>query len=139
MGCLAALTSICLESSFLIDFLRGVESTRTIYQRLRSEGCSFATTAVTAFELFRGVDKRGRIRGEEEALSKLLSRIIIWNLDMASAERGSRIYTELERTGRPIGVNDCLTAAIALSNGCQKIVSDDEHFQRIPGIERISY
>ena len=106
---------------------------------MKSEGHNFATTTINAFEIFRGVDKRGRIKGEEEAVRKLLSRLIVWNLDIEAAERCSRIYTDIERTGKPVGVNDCLAAAIAITNGCQKIVSEDEHFQKIPGIERISY
>lgn len=139
MGCLETLTFICLDTSFLIDFLRGHPNTRTTYQRLKSEGYVFVTTTIAAFEIFRGLDKRGRIKGEEEAVRKLLSRLAVWNLDIESAERGSRIYTELERAGSVIGINDCLVAAIALSNGCQKILSNDVHFQRILGIERISY
>ncbi len=139
MGCLETLISVCLDTSFLIDFLRGEPNTRITYQRLRSEGYSFATTTITAFEIFRGVDKRGRIKGEEEAVRKLLSRLAVWNLDVEAAERGSRIYTELEQAGNTIGINDCLVAAIALSNGCQNIVSDAVHFQRILGIEQMSY
>ncbi|NWF96187.1 MAG: type II toxin-antitoxin system VapC family toxin [Candidatus Thorarchaeota archaeon] len=134
-----ALTSVCLDTSFLVDFLRGAHSTRTTYQRLRSEGYRLATTTITAFEVFRGVDKRGRIKHEEQAVRRLFSRLPVWTLDVKSAELGSRVYTELERTGNVIGINDCLVAAIALSNGCRKIVSNDSHFQRIPNIEMISY
>ncbi|MHA1637788.1 MAG: type II toxin-antitoxin system VapC family toxin [Candidatus Thorarchaeota archaeon] len=131
------MTFVCLDTSFMIDFLRGKTNTRAVYLQLKSEGYSFATTTVNAFELFRGVDKRGRIKGEEEAIRKLLARLVIWNLDIEAAERCSRIYTELENKGKPIGLNDCFTAAIAITHGCQKIVSDDKHFGRIPGIERI--
>ena len=133
------MTFVCLDTSFLIDFLRGKSNTRVSYLRLKSEGYRFATTTINAFEIFRGVDKRGRIKGEEEAVRKLLSRLIVWNLDIDAAERCSRIYTEMERTGKLVGVNDCLAAAIAISNGCQKIVSNDMHFQMISGIERIPY
>ncbi len=139
MGGLETLMFACLDSSFLIDFLRGDDNTRVAYVRLKTEGFSFATTTINAFELFRGVDKRGRIKAEEEAVRRLLSRIVVWNLDMKAAERGSRIYTDLEKGGTPVGVNDCLTAAIAISNGCQRIVSQDTHFDRIPGVERTSY
>jgi predicted nucleic acid-binding protein len=133
------LTFVCFDTSFLVDFLRGGDNTRSAYLRLKSEGHSFATTTINAFELFRGLDKRGRIKGEEEAVRKLLSRLVVWGFDMDAAERSSRIYTEMERTGSVVGINDCFMAAIAISNGCQKIVSDDLHFQRISGIERVPY
>ena len=139
MGGVEALTFACLDTSFLIDFLRGEGDTRTTYLRLKSGGHRFVTTTVVAFELFRGVDKRGRVKTEEQAVRRLLTQLVVWHLDVEAAERASRIYTELERTGEPVGVNDCLTAAIALTNGCQKIVSRDAHFEKIPGLELLTY
>lgn len=139
MGGLEALTFICLDTSFLIDFLRGEDAARESYLHLRSEGYNFASTVVNIFELYRGVDKRGRIKRDIDAVGRLASRLVIWNLTLASAERCSRIYTEMERSGKVIGLNDCFTAAIAMSNGCQTIVSDDSHFERITGVERIPY
>ena len=57
------------------------------------------------------------------------------DLDVEAADRGSRIYTELERLGEPIGVNDCLTAAHAFTNGCFTIITHDRHYERIVGID----
>ncbi len=139
MGGLGALTFACLDAAFLIDFLRGQDNTRRMYQQLKSQRHRFATTTIVAFELFRGVDKRGRSNTDEQAVYRLLSQLVVWPLDVEAAERASRIYTDLEMSGQPIGVNDCLTAAIALTNGCQKIVSRDAHFGKISGVELLSY
>lgn len=139
MGSLEALTFGCFDTSFLIDFLRGEEKAREAYLDLKSKDYNLATTVINVFELFRGVDKRGRIKSEEDAVRELTSRLIVWDLTIDAAERASRIYTDMERTGTIIGLNDCFTAAIAASNGCQRIVSLDAHFDRIPGIENIPY
>jgi predicted nucleic acid-binding protein len=139
VGDLGALTFACFDTSFLIDFLRGEKEARKAYLELKSKDYNFATTVVNVFELFRGVDKRGRIKSEEDAVRELTSRLLVWDLTIDAAERASRIYTNLERTGTIIGLNDCFTAAIAASNGCQRIVSLDEHFDKIPGIENMSY
>jgi tRNA(fMet)-specific endonuclease VapC len=133
------LTFVCLDTTFLIDFLRGDEASRTSYLKLKSEGSRFATTTINAFEVFRGIEKRGQIESEKQAVQRLLARLVIWNLNLAAAERASSVYTNLERTGRPINVGDCLTAAIAITNGCQKIVSRDSHFERIAALELIPY
>lgn len=132
---MVTLTFACLDTAFLVDFLRGVDKAQEQYLRLKSEGFHFASTSVNAFELFRGCDVRGRVPSEEQAVRRLLSRIIIWNLDVEAADRASRIYTELERSGKPIGVNDCLTAAIAFTNGCSTIITQDRHYERIVGID----
>jgi len=133
------LTFVCLDTSFLIDFLRGHEDARTTYLTLKGQGHRFATTTIVAFELFRGVDKRGRQKREEQAVYRLLAQLVVWYLDIEAAEHASRIYTDLEGSGKPIGVNDCLTAAIALTNGCHKLVSHDMHFKAVPGLELIAY
>ncbi|MBS3793615.1 MAG: type II toxin-antitoxin system VapC family toxin [Candidatus Thorarchaeota archaeon] len=133
------MTFACFDTSFLIDFLRGEEETRKIYRGLKSKDYNLATTVVNVFELFRGVDKHGKIKSEEDAVRELASRLIVWDLTIDAAERASRIYTDRERTGTIIGLNDCFTAAIAASNGCQRIVSLDALFDRIPGIENIPY
>jgi tRNA(fMet)-specific endonuclease VapC len=137
MGRMETLMFVCLDTSFLIDFLRGDEASRTAYLKLKSEGFRFATTTINAFELFRGVDKRGRRKAEEEGVQRLLARLVVWNFDISAAERVSSVYTDLERTSHPINVGDCLTAAIAISNGCQKIISRDSHFKKIPALELI--
>jgi predicted nucleic acid-binding protein len=139
VGGLAALTFVCLDTSFLIDFLRGNEDARTTYLTLKTQGYRFATTTIVAFELFRGIDKRRRQKREEQAVYKLLTQLVVWYLDVEAAEHASRIYTGLENSGKPIGVNDCLTAAIALTNSCHKIISSDIHFKTVPGLEFISY
>jgi predicted nucleic acid-binding protein len=133
------LTFACLDTSFLIDFLRGEEDARTVYMALKAQGHRFATTTIVAFELFRGIDKRGRQKREEQAVYTLLAQLAVWHLDTDAAEYASRIYTDLENSGKPIGVNDCLTAAISLTNGCHKMISNDIHFKTISGLELVSY
>jgi tRNA(fMet)-specific endonuclease VapC len=123
----------------LIDFLRGKDDARKIYLALKARGYRFATTTIVAFELFRGIDKRGRRKREEQAVYALLTQLVVWYLDTEAAEHASRIYTDLENSGRPIGVNDCLTAAISLTNGCHKMISNDIHFKTVPGLELVSY
>ncbi|MFO7835220.1 MAG: type II toxin-antitoxin system VapC family toxin [Candidatus Thorarchaeota archaeon] len=133
------MTFTCLDTSFLIDFLRGKDSARETYLNLKSKDYNLATTVINVFELFRGIDKRGRIKSEEETVREITSRLVVWNFTIDAAERASRIYTDLERSGTVVGLNDCFTAAIAASNGCQRIVSIDTHFDKIPGVENIPY
>jgi predicted nucleic acid-binding protein len=133
------LTFACLDASFVIEFLRGQEDTKETYLRLKSQKHRFATATVVAFELFRGVDRRGRLRNEEEAVRRLLSQLVVWHLDLKAAERARRVYTDLECLGQPMGVNDCLTATIALASGCQKMMSRDLHFGKVPGPEILTY
>ncbi|MBD3408287.1 MAG: PIN domain-containing protein [Candidatus Lokiarchaeota archaeon] len=133
------MTSICFDTAFLIDFLRGNKQAYSYYMKTRGKSVVFATTSINIFELFRGIEKRGRKSQDEQAARKLLSRLIIWNLDYDSAEYASTIFTKLERKGTPIPINDCFMAAIAVRNGCTQIVSEDRHFERIEQITMEKY
>lgn len=51
--------------------------------------------------------------------------------DDQAAERYAQIRAELERMGTPIGPNDLLIAAIALSRQCTLVTSNVREFQRV--------
>jgi tRNA(fMet)-specific endonuclease VapC len=45
---------------------------------------------------------------------------------------------KLKRSGRPIPANDAWIAALALEHGLP-ILSRDQHFDAVPGVERVSF
>ena len=47
----------------------------------------------------------------------------------------TELRVELKRTGRPIPANDAWIAALALQHGLP-VLSPDEHFDAVPGLER---
>lgn len=54
--------------------------------------------------------------------------------------RAAQLWMELRNNGAEIGQIDCLIAATYLENGVNKILTrNSKHFERIPGLEVISY
>ncbi len=51
------------------------------------------------------------------------------------AEAYGVLRTKLRRSGRPIGANDMLIAAIALVNRATLVTRDDDEFLRVPGLQ----
>ncbi len=55
------------------------------------------------------------------------------SINRITADRYSRIATELKRQGTPIPSNDLWIAAQSMEHGAE-LVTSDRHFQRIPGL-----
>jgi len=56
-------------------------------------------------------------------------------LDESAAFECGRLYAELARVGRPIGVVDMLIASIARTLGNCTVVSTDSDFLAVPGLK----
>ncbi len=70
----------------------------------------------------------------------LFSRLDVFPFDHGSAIKAGAILGELIREGRVIDVMDGMIAAIALTHGCNVIVTRNvRHFERIEGIEVEEY
>jgi tRNA(fMet)-specific endonuclease VapC len=122
----------CVDTSFLIDVLRGEPRVRGLFEELNAGG-EFYTSSVAAFELLSGAFQLGKAR--EQAARLLLSKFIILDLDLPAAEEAARIYAQCRREGKEIPADDALIAGIALSNGCSLVTNDSNHYKRVPGLK----
>ncbi len=130
-----------LDTTFLIDILRGKGGIEKTVERLSNE--KVFTTRINAFEIFTGVFSIRSERDREQRIAEamaLFERIEILELDERASILSSQIAGRLNREGRPIEPNDCLIAGIALSNGIEIILTRNiKDFQQIPGITVESY
>ncbi|TVS21215.1 MAG: type II toxin-antitoxin system VapC family toxin [Planctomycetaceae bacterium] len=68
-------------------------------------------------------------------MNTTLASLRLWPFDSSAAFEYGRIYAELARLGRPIGVVDMMIAAIAMTLGNCKVVSSDSDFLAVPGLK----
>jgi predicted nucleic acid-binding protein len=59
-------------------------------------------------------------------------------VDEGTAEHYAEIRVELKRSGRPIPVNDLWIAALARQHALP-LLSRDQHFEFVRGLERIGW
>jgi tRNA(fMet)-specific endonuclease VapC len=127
-----------LDTSFLVDLIRGEERALDALVRLEEEYHDFSATVITLLELFRGAYLSGR---KEENIMQVMETVE--GLDpLAIGWETYPIYGTLSATltERGIAVDefDIVIAALALeADG--RIVTRDRHFREIPGIEVIGY
>jgi len=124
----------CLDTTFLIDIVEEPEATGSVARELESRGELLATTVFNAYEALLGVQsiRDGRMRSKLlDQYAKALSRLVVLPLSLDDAVRAAELGGELRRKGRDVGA-DCITAAVALRNGCDAVVTRNaDHFERI--------
>jgi tRNA(fMet)-specific endonuclease VapC len=105
---------------------------KTAKQYFEEFGCHTFST-ITVLEIVKGFHKVNREENIQNFL-EAISTAEILTLDIKSAERGGRIYADLERTGQPIGRCDPMIAGIAIENDLILSTGNMEHYQRIQNL-----
>jgi predicted nucleic acid-binding protein len=128
-------SSICLDTSVLIDNLRGKKQTVEFIKRLEEAGTTLSTTTINSFELYYGAYRSRRREKNLTAARTLLTRLVILDLTDESSNEAGRILAYLEEKGDLIGFRDALIAAIAMNHEMTLATSDIEDFSRVPDLQ----
>lgn len=117
---------LVIDTSILIDYLRGGEKWEEIIKQVKDEGEFFLPTIVI-FELFSG-----QSTNDPEIVKKIMDIIrFCQKVDLSEeiAKRAGQIYRDVTKT---IDVPDYIIAATALEIGATVITINKKHFQQIP-------
>jgi tRNA(fMet)-specific endonuclease VapC len=114
-----------------------IDGRRGVFERARAEvalgnwiGIAHPVLAELAYRV-EGSANRDR---NMQRLHLGLASWRLWPVTEAAAFEYGRIAADLRRLGRPIGQNDMMIAAIALSLGNCKVVTMDIDFSAVPGL-----
>ncbi|HLD57788.1 MAG TPA: type II toxin-antitoxin system VapC family toxin [archaeon] len=133
---------ILLDTTFLIDLLRGKENVKAKFESLSH--LTVFTTRINVFEVLVGIFSLKRdeqfIDKQVNAAFALFDLLNILELDESSTMKSAHIAAKLNKDGLPIGSTDCLIAGVALANGINTIISRNTiHFERIEGLKVVGY
>ncbi|AAB89764.1 MULTISPECIES: type II toxin-antitoxin system VapC family toxin [Archaeoglobus] len=121
----------CLETTFLIDLLRGRDEALKFYAKIRDS--KLYTTSISAWELLRGPKLIGKDK-EFEVAVELLESLDVLPFSFNSAKIAVEIEKDLREKGMEVNLIDVLIASVAMEHSL-KLVTRDEHFSRIKGLE----
>ncbi|MDD3245570.1 MAG: type II toxin-antitoxin system VapC family toxin [Methanosarcina sp.] len=127
-----------LDTSFIVDLLRGKTEAHQKLAEMEAEGVSFSTTEINVLELYRGAYLSGKTHQNLEEIRKLLECFQVLELEESVYEVFASLSASLLSKGRVIGAFDELIAAIVLCYD-EKIVTRDNHFKEVPELEVIGY
>jgi tRNA(fMet)-specific endonuclease VapC len=94
----------------------------------------FVSVVVVA-ELRYGADHSARRRANHSRIDALIEEIEPLEFDLRAAAAYGRVRAHLEAGGTPIGPNDMLIAAHALSRGLTVVTDNTTEFGRVKGLK----
>ena len=119
-----------LDTNVCVDYLSGRYPT-VVARIQRSSPDDLRLTSVVVAELRYGADRSKRRRANHSRLDTLVGEIETLDFDLQAAASYGRVRASLEAKGTPIGPNDMLIAAHALSRGLVLVTDNVSEFRRV--------
>jgi tRNA(fMet)-specific endonuclease VapC len=128
----AVATRYLLDTNILSDLIRNPQG--PVAARIAHAGeDQVCTSLIVASELRFGAAKRGSERLSRQ-LEMVLAVIDVLPLQSPADRHYADLRRILERAGTPIGPNDMLIAAHALSIAATLVTANVREFRRVPGL-----
>jgi len=125
---------VCLDTSFLIDLLRGTPAAEKKLQFYTDKFEPITTTPISAAELFKGAYRAKEKRAELAKVRALLEYFELLDLSLQACENYGRLLNELRSKGSPIGDLDTLVASAAITDRQILLTRNKAHFEKVPGL-----
>ena len=114
---------LLLDTSVLIDVLRGRKDRKLLLRQLISEGHSLSTTVLNVAELYAGM------RAEEEARTEeFLGGLDCLELQASAARLAGRLKSTWQKKGRTLTLSDTIIAALAIEERCVLLTDNRKDF-----------
>jgi tRNA(fMet)-specific endonuclease VapC len=121
-----------LDTNILSSLLR--QPSGPVAKQIGSIGeGAICTSIIVACELRYGAAKKGSASLSNK-VEQMVSVLEVLSLDKDADRKYGELRTALERAGTPIGANDYLIAAHALSLGLTLVTDNVGEFARVPGL-----
>lgn len=126
------MSSYLIDTSVIIDYLRGKKDSVTLLNNIEGE---LFSSYICLAELFEGVY---RVRDVEE-MGKVVTNFFstlsgIYSIDWAIAKKFGEIRADLKKKGKIIEDLDLLLAATCLVHNLTLITFNQKHFSRIDNL-----
>ena len=131
----------CLDTTFLVDWLRGNQNALTMYDKLRNNGAEDeipAVSIISVYQLEKGAKISKNPARDLKLVRDLLSELEILNFDRKCVDISSDLFSRLRKKGKTIGEFDVLIAATCLAAG-ESLVTNDEDYDRIDELVKVHY
>ncbi|MBZ5522077.1 MAG: type II toxin-antitoxin system VapC family toxin [Acidobacteriia bacterium] len=123
-----------LDTNIVSDLIRNPQG--LVMKHIREVGEEqVCTSIIVAAELRYGATKKGSPRLTAQ-LEAVLSALEILPFESPADSTYGLLRTRLEQAGRPVGGNDLLIAAQAISLGCTIVTDNQREFAMIDGLPR---
>lgn len=127
------------DTSFVVDVIRGDDSALERLEALEARNRPQKVSAITVLEVYEGVHRSDKPEEERQAVLDVLDSKTTIAADHGLMRRAGEISGRRWHDGNPIDREDCLIAATALRENEQILTRNAAHFDRVPGVDVVSY
>jgi tRNA(fMet)-specific endonuclease VapC len=122
---------VLIDTNIYSLALKGDPQVAGVLKKIGSIGIS----AISIGELLSGFKGGGREEKNKAELDFFLDspRVVVYPVDVDTADFYAVIRNNLKSAGTPIPTNDIWIAAVAFQHG-HKLFTKDEHFKMVPGL-----
>src|SRR3989344_4931264 len=108
----------CLDTTYLIDYLEGTLKAQMPPQE-------YCTTQINVYEILVGIHRRNSPKKAEQLArtERFFREVHILPLTDSAVRLAAEIGGMLVRSGKELGQNDCMIAAIALTHGVSTVIT----------------
>jgi tRNA(fMet)-specific endonuclease VapC len=119
-----------LDTNACVDYLTG-RYPKLVFRIQNSAPDDLCLSSVVVAELRYGAEHSARRRTNHGRIDALLDEIECLDFDLRAAATYGRVRQQLDAAGTPIGPNDMLIAAHALSRGLSVVTDKIAEFKRV--------
>jgi tRNA(fMet)-specific endonuclease VapC len=123
-----------LDTNVCVDYLGG-RYPKVVTRLQRSSPADLGLSAVVVAELRYGADRSARPKENHARIDVLADEIPVIDFDLEAAAAYGRVRSRLEAKGTPIGPNDMLIAAQAISRNLVVVTDNVREFRRVRGLK----
>ncbi len=127
------LLSYLLDTNILSDLIRHPQGRVASHIAVVGEG-TICTSIIVASELRFGASKSGSTKLANR-IDLILSALDVLAIEVPADRHYANVRWDLSRRGIPIGPNDLLIAAHALSLGLTVVTANSGEFSRVPDLK----
>lgn len=128
-----------LDTSFIVDLLRGDEVALDLLGELESGSEALRIPSLVYYELWEGIERTERPLREFEQVATVLASYPSADLAPGAAVAAGRVSARLIRTGEMLDDVDVLLAGIALDRDEALVTRDADDFARVPDLDVVTY
>ena len=126
---------VCLDSTFLIDLLRGKNEAAKFLEKYESINEDIFVSSVSVMELTKGAYLSNNPVQEESKIIGLTSSFFELPFNNECAIIGGKLDAELSKKGEIIDSEDIMIAATALQNNQSIVTRNKKHFEKISNLK----
>ncbi|MGQ0535210.1 MAG: PIN domain-containing protein [Methanobacteriota archaeon] len=123
-----------LDTTVLVDLLRGEPKARDLVASLEAEGRVLWVPTPAVFEVYEGIERADRPDRELRAVREVLDAYTVLPFETDHAVRAGRVSGELVRRGAMIDPVDAQIAGSALAMDRPVLTRNAKHFERVDGL-----